>query len=94
MPNLVWKGYAWILLEQMAFGGDVEMMGFIERVKEILQPFLRPVSNPESQMEACIWEFIDELLADKKIKISYPKSKMNRLQKKGDFGKILLSVEG
>ena len=34
------------------------------------------------------------LLADKKIKISYPKSKMNRLQKDGNFGKIFMSVEG
>ena len=78
----------------MAFGGDVEMMDFMERVKEVWRPFLRPVSNPESQMEACIWEFIDELLADKKIKIAYPKSKMNRLQNNGNFGKIFMSVEG
>ena len=94
VPNLVWKGYAWILLEQMAFVGDVEMFDFMKRVKELWRPLLRPVPNPESQMEACVWEFVDELLADKKIKIAYPKSKMNRLQNKGNFGKILVSVEG
>ena len=55
---------------------------------------MRPVPNPQSQMEACLWELLDELLADKRIRLGYPKSKMNRLQSKGDFGKILLSVEG
>ena len=35
-----------------------------------------------------------EALADKKIKIAYPKSKMNRLQNNGNFGKIFMSVEG
>ena len=32
--------------------------------------------------------------AIRKIRLGYPKSKMNRLQRKGDFGKILVSVEG
>ena len=94
VPNLVWKGHAWILLEQMAFSGDVEMMDFVKRVEEVWRPLMRPVPNPKSQMEACLWELLDELLADKKIRLGYPKSKMNRLQKKGDFGKILVSVEG
>ena len=90
----MWKGHAWILLEQMAFKGDVEMMDFVRRVEEVWRPLMRPVPNPQSQMEACLWELLDELLADKKIRLGYPKSKMNRLQSKGDFGKILLSVEG
>ena len=94
VPNLVWKGHAWILLEQMAFKGDIEMMDFVRRVEEVWRPLMRPVPNPQSQMEACLWELLDELLADKKIRLGYPKSKMNRLQNKGDFGKILLSVEG
>ena len=94
VPNLVWKGHAWILLEQMAYTGDVEMMDFVKRVEEVWRPLMRPVPNLKSQMEACLWELLDELLADKKIKLGYPKSKMNRLQKKGDFGKILVSVEG
>ena len=90
----MWKGHAWILLEQMAFKGDIEMMEFVERVEDVLATADAPVPNPKSQMEACLWELLDELLADKKIRLGYPKSKMNRLQSKGDFGKILVSVEG
>ena len=83
VPNLVWKGHAWILLEQMAFKGDVEIMDFVKRVEEVWRPLMRPVPNPKSQMEACLWELLDELLADKKIRLGYPKSKIEPFAKQG-----------
>ena len=69
-------------------------MDFVKRVEEVWRPLMRPVPNPQSQMEACLWELLDELLADKRIRLGYPKSKMNRLQSKGDFGKIFSECRG
>ena len=43
------------------FSGDVEMMDFVNRVEEVWRPLMRPVPNPKSQMEACLWELLDEL---------------------------------
>ena len=59
------------------------MMDFVARVEEVWRPLMRPVPNPKSQMEACLWELLDELLADKKNKTRVSKIKNEPFAKQG-----------
>ncbi len=79
VPNPVWR-HAWILLEQMAFKGDIEMMEFVERVEDVWRPLMRPVPTTKvrwRRASGAVRAFVPI-----KIRLGYPKQ-MNRLVKQG-----------
>ena len=94
VPNLVWKGHAWMLLQQMDENGEIDFLSFVKKVGEVWRPLMRPVSNPERQMESSLWELMEELVSTKNIRMNVHPKKMNRLQKDCSFGKIVLQIEG
>lgn len=94
VPNLVWKGHAWMLLQKMDDNGEIDFLSFVKKVGEVWRPLMRPVSNPERQMESSLWELMEELISTKNIRMNVHPKKMNRLQKDCSFGKIVLQIEG
>ncbi len=62
------------------------MMDFVRRVEEVWRLPMRPVQNPQSQMEARpLGKLLDELLVDVKIRLGI--QNQNEPFKKAAFGK-------